>query len=115
SARYVQEYLSNFLNETPMPGIEYENTFYKKNLSAITLAEVNALSPKRMNGSSRVITISSQLKETTSALPAEADVRAIIEKVSGEQLAAYDDKTSNKPLLSSKPVPGKITAENKIP
>lgn len=114
SSKYVQEYLRNYLHEEPYPGIEYENELYKKYLPTITLGEVNALSPKRMDGSSRVVTISYQIKDSMAKAPEESAIRSIIETVSKKNLAAYDDKTSNKPLLAAKPKPGKITGEKNI-
>ena len=113
SSKYVQEYLRNYLNQEPYPGIEYENELYKKYLSTITLDEINALSAKRMNGASRVVTISYQINDSTKA-PEESAIRAIIEAQSNNKLAAYDDKTSNKPLLSYKPKAGKVISEKKI-
>jgi len=109
SSNYIQEYLRNYLSDEPYPGIEYEYNLYKKYVPDITLDEVNALSAKRMNGGSRVIAVSYQIKASTTVAPKESDLRAIIETASKNTLAAYDDKTSNKPLLAEKPNPGKVT------
>ena len=64
SVKYVGAYVQNFLEgRAHIRAIEYENDLYKKYLSGITLAEVNALSAKRMDGKSRVVTVSSQMKD----------------------------------------------------
>jgi zinc protease len=111
SSKYIQEYLRNYLQGEPYPGIEYESDLYKKYVPGITLDEVNALSAKRMNGGSRVIAVSYQIKDSTTASPKESDLRAFIETASKNNLAAYNDKVSDKPLLAQKPKPGKITSE----
>ncbi len=115
SGNYVQEYLRNYLHDEPYPGIEYENNLYKKYLSGISLDEVNALSAKRMDAGSRVVTVSYQIKDETTKAPSESDIRAIIQNASKASLIAYNDKTSNKPLLAEKPKAGKITSESTIP
>jgi zinc protease len=67
-----------------------------------------------MDGASRVITVSAQIKDSSSKLPSEGDIRAIVDKVSTGNLAAYDDKISSKPLISQKPVQGKIIGETTV-
>ena len=114
SSKYVQEYLRSYLQDEPYPGIEYENELFKKFLPTITLAEVNALSSKRMNSGSRVVTISYQIKDSTTTAPSETAIRSIFDNEMKSKLTAYDDKTSDKPLLAKKPKPGKITAEKKM-
>ncbi|MFI5263603.1 MAG: M16 family metallopeptidase [Candidatus Kapaibacterium sp.] len=113
SSRFVSEYLRNFLQNEPYPGIEYEYEMVHKLLPNIMLSEINALSPKRFETKSRVVTISYQVKDTVKP-PTEAEVQGILEREATVKLAPYDDKTSNQPLLAAKPKPGKITSEKNI-
>jgi zinc protease len=114
SSNYIQEYLRNYLSEEPYPGIEYEFGLYKKFVPGITIDEVNALTTKRMNSGSRVIAIGYQIKDSSTVAPTEKEILGIVDAASKHTLTAYNDKVSNKPLLSQMPTPGKVTAEESI-
>ncbi|MEI8134068.1 MAG: insulinase family protein [bacterium] len=113
SGNYVGEYLRNFLNSEPFPGLEYEFKLYNKFVPTISLSEVNALSTKRMDAGSRVITISYSEKEGAAKPPTEDQIRKLFEEASQSHQVAYDDKVSDKPLLAKIPTPGKIVSEKK--
>ena len=109
----IEEYLRNFLIDEPIPGIEVELQLYKQFLPGITLDEVNKLSKERITSGNRVITVSAPEKESVK-VPTEAEVLALINKVSSEKLDPYIDKVSSEPLVSNLPLTGKVIEEKKI-
>lgn len=48
SADHADEYLRNFLNNEPIPGIDNEYAYYKKFMDGITLQEVNDYAAKNI-------------------------------------------------------------------
>ncbi len=112
NTNFVDEYVRNFLQKEPAPGIDYEYELYKQYVPSITLEEVNALSPTLMENASPVIAFEGpESKDFTP--PTKDQLMGILNKVKGEHFAAYDDKTTNAPLLAAAPKPGKIIDEKK--
>jgi zinc protease len=113
SRQFVDEYIRNFLNNEPIPGIEVELGLYKQFLPGITLQEVNKQTQERMTEGNRVITVSVPQKDSVK-VPTEAEVLSIMNKVSTEQLDPYIDKVNTEPLISDLPAPGKVVEEKKF-
>lgn len=53
----VDEYVRNFLEHEPIPGIVWEYEHTKKSLPAVTLAQTNEVIKKLVKDDSRVIVI----------------------------------------------------------
>jgi zinc protease len=113
SRRHADEYVRNFLQGEPIPGIEGEFALTKQFLPGITLEEVNQVSRTRMANSSRVVTLSLPDKEGVK-VPTESDVLAVFDKASTRKTEAYVDNVSTKPLLANFPKAGKIVHEKTI-
>ncbi len=113
SGNFVQEYLQHFLKGEASPGIEYEFNFYKKNIDAVRVEEVNALAKKYLTETNRDVLIMAPEKEAAK-LPKEATVNAWIKAVQNQKITPYIDDVSDKPLIATKPGAGKIISEKKI-
>ena len=113
SRNYADEYIRNFLQQEPIPGIEVEYNIAKQFLPGITLEEVNKLADVKMVQGNRVVTISAPEKEGLK-MPTEADVMAVVSAAGTKKLTAYVDKVSNKPLIAAPPKPDKVVSERKI-
>lgn len=114
SERFVNEYLQNFLTGEASPGIAYEYDFYKNNIEGISLAEINGIAKKYITDLNRDVIIMGPEKDKDS-LPNEATVNTWIKAVTSDDITAYVDQVSDKPLLAAKPAPGKVTSEKKVP
>lgn len=112
SSRLAAEYIRNFLNDEPIPGIEYEYSLQKSLLPGITLDEINDLGNKWMN-KNEVILISAPEKEGLK-IPTEDELEKVINNVNNSKITAYVDKVSNEPFFEKAPMPSKITEENYI-
>ncbi len=103
----ADEFVRNFLQDEPIPGITYENALVQRFLPEITLAEVNALARDWMPDRNRVVAVSAP-KKAGVTVPDEAALAAVIKSASGDTLTAYVDTVSAKPLLDPLPTPGKV-------
>ncbi len=109
---YVSEYIRNFLEDEPTPGIEYEFELYKRFIPEITLEEVNQVGRDWITDKNRVIMVNAPEKEGLT-IPTEADLAAVIESIETMEIAPYEDTVSEKPLMGEIPQPGEIT-ETKV-
>ena len=107
SGPLADEFVRNFIQAEPIPGIVYEYGLNQRFLPEITLAEVNALAKDWMPDRNRLVAITAPEKDRPS-LPTEARMAAVITAASGAPLTAYVDTTSTQPLLPRLPAPGAI-------
>ena len=107
SARLVMEYVRNFLNQEPIPGIEWEYEFHKKYLPSVTLDQVNNILKNYIKDDSRVIVVTGPKKENA-VLPTDAQLLAIVDDVKNAQLKPYEDKAAIKTLVEPFKSNGKI-------
>ncbi len=112
SENYVEEYIGNFLEHEPIPGIQWEHAFANKYVEGIGLDEVNALSEKWIRKDNRVVVITAPDKEGVE-LPTEDEVRAMLNKIRIMKVDPYDDGEIGESLMTRMPEPGKIVSEKK--
>jgi zinc protease len=110
SASLADEYVRNFIQQEPIPGIAYEYGLVRRFLPEITLAEINGLAHDWVPDRNRVVAVSAP-KKAGVAVPDETALAAVIKNAGtgGGALTAYVDTVSAKPLLDVPPKPGKIT------
>jgi zinc protease len=107
SSSYAAEYIRNFTEHEPIPGIEYENALYKRFIPEITLAEINALAATWSADRNRVVEANGP--EKPGAVPSETQLAAVMTGAASKNLTPYSDTGADKPLLASAPAPGRIT------
>jgi zinc protease len=107
SEALADEYIRNFLQKEPIPGISYEYALHQRFVPEITLREVNALAKDWMPDRSRVVMVSGPQKPGL-VMPTEAKLSAAIKAGSSAQIAAYVDTVSTLPLLDAVPSPGRV-------
>jgi zinc protease len=107
SATLADEYVRNFMQQEPIPGIGYELALVKRFLPTLTLAEVNTIAKTWMPDRNRVVAVSAPQKAGV-VIPDAAKLSAIITGGSGTGLTAYVDTVTSRPLLEKPPTPGRI-------
>lgn len=114
SARIVGQYVSNYLNKQPIPGIEWQFETTKDLLKGITIKEVSELITYFIHDDNRVITLTGPEKEGLTQAT-EAQVLALIKEVENAEITAYEDEEIRNSLIEKMPAPGTIvsTTENK--
>ena len=104
----ADEYIRNFMQQEPIPGIAYENGLVQRFMPEITLADVNSLARDWVPDRNRVVVVSAPQK-TGVAVPDEAKLAAVIKSTGGANLTAYVDAVSSRPLLENVPKAGSVT------
>ena len=115
SGRYVNEYIQNFLDKDPYPGIENEYKYAKEMLPAITLEEVSQeaakwIAPDKTKEYFALVTAPSKSDQE---LPTDATLLKTVETAFQQKVSAHEEKKVVEKLLKQDPVPGKIVSEDK--
>lgn len=104
----VDEYVRNFLEQEPIPGIAWEYEDTKKFLPTVTLAQTNAVIKNMVKDDSRVIVITGPKKDNVT-MPTEAMVLKTFDNVKMADLKPYQEKETVKNLVKPFKSEGKIT------
>ena len=110
SSGYADEYVRSFLEGEPIPGIETEYDLAKRFVPGIQLSEVNRLAREWISDRSRVVLASAPEKEGLS-VATEGELRAVLDRARGRDVAAYADSVGTGALVATPPTPGKVVAE----
>ena len=111
SANLADEYRRHVLSGESVPGIDAEFRLLQRVLPAISLEDVNALVPVLMTQANQVVMISGP-GNTDQPMPDRTDVESVMERVSGMELAPYDDGNQDAPLLAELPESGSVIEED---
>jgi zinc protease len=110
SNSYVEEYISNFLEGDPIPGITYEYELFKAYLPGIGLDEVNTLARHWLAPDNRVVLVGVPDKAGLTK-PTEEELARVFVDLQNIQYNPYEDTSKNEPLLAALPEAGKIVKE----
>ena len=113
SGPLADEFIRNFVQAEPIPGIVYEFGLNQRFLPEITLAEINSLAGDWMPDRNRFVSIVAP-ESDRSSLPDEAMLAAVIDTVDEAALTAYIDTVTTQPLLARPPTAGTIAATSTI-
>jgi len=113
SGQFAQEYVRNFTEQEPIPGIAYEYMLYQKYVSHITLTDVNTFAQDWLTPRSVVITASGPEKEGVS-MPSADTLKAIFSSVTKSEISAYQETTVQGKLLDIIPEAGTIVSKSVI-
>lgn len=107
---YVREYVQNFLNGEPIPGIEAEYAMMNQLAPNIPLQAMNMVMQQLVPDSNQVVIIASPAKEGLK-YPTKEEVINLLKGMKDLDLQAYVDKVSDEPLMKEAPKGGKIISE----
>lgn len=115
SGRIVDEYIRNFLEKEPYPGIENEYQYYQKMLPTITLEEVSKEANKWMSpdATKNYFTLITGPENGDKKLPTDAQLLSSVEAAFKQKVTANEEKKIAEKLLETEPTPGKIVSEEK--
>jgi zinc protease len=105
SSRLVWEYVNNYLEKEPIPGIEWEYNFAKANLDKITLKDFDKIRNKIDIGDKY---FSYATTKTAAAIPTNAEYKKWIDDALKSNITPYAEKQIASKLLTKEPVAGKI-------
>lgn len=105
SKSYVEEYIRNFLEAEPIPGIVNEYQYFKTMLPVITVADLNAL-PKAWMANDATFTLITAPENKDLKLPSDGELQRMTEKGLSQKVEAMQETAAASALLSSLPARG---------
>lgn len=114
SSAFASEYVRHFLEDEPIPGIEFEFQAVKSLLPTITLEEVNRVARGWMADRNRVVLVNSPEKEDL-PIPSEADLASLFARVETSDVHPYEDTATDEPLLPAAPTPSPVIDTSGVP
>ena len=112
SSRIVGQYVSNYLKQTPIPGIEWNYETTKRLIDDVSIKEVSELISAFIHDDNRVITLTGPEKEGLTQVT-EAQVLALIKEVENAKITPYEDEEVRASLIEKLPAPGAIVSTSK--
>jgi zinc protease len=106
SADLAAEFIRNFMQKEPIPGITYEYGLVQRFVPEITLEEVNKVA-KDWTGGSRVVLVNAPEKPGLT-VPDETKLAAVIKAAKEREVTEHVDVATDRPLLEEVPEPGTI-------
>ena len=104
---YVKEYVRHFIDNEPIPGVEYEYNIMSQIVPNIPVEAINMAIKQLIGDDNIVLSVFCPEKEGMK-YPTKEELKATIDKVKATELKPYVDKVSNEPLMKEKPQGGKI-------
>lgn len=117
SAAIADEYIRNFLEKEPIPGIANEYEYYKRFIDGITLQEVNDYAAKTIpTPAAHKLVILTGPEKADFKLPTSDELLALTNAAGSVTVTPYEEKAIATSLMETLPVAGKITreTENKL-
>jgi zinc protease len=114
SGSYAEEYVANFLQGEPAPGIEYEYRLAQLLIPAITAAEVGEIS-KALFDDKALVVIATAPEKSRLTPPTEAQLRDAMSRADAVAPTPWNDATTGRALMESLPDPGTIKDRREIP
>ncbi len=114
SSSFVGEYVNNFLEQEPIPGIGWEYHAVQRLLPTITLAEVNALASRWITDSNRVVIVEAPNKPGVE-VPTTARLLAVMDSAAQVPVTPYTETLSSAPLVPPIRTVGHVVSERTIP
>lgn len=100
SRDFAREYVSNFLSNEPMPGIEYEYNIAKKFIPGISLEEVNAFSKKWITDGTNALVIVTAPEEPSTKMPSDESIVKVLRSMKTLKVDPYVDNVDDSPLIA---------------
>ena len=107
---YVREYVRNFLDAEPIPGIETEYAMMNQLAPNLPVQTINMPIQQLVPDSNQVVIIAGPEKEGLK-YPQKEEVIALLKGMKSLDLQPYVDKVSDEPLMKEAPKGGKIVSE----
>ena len=115
SANIVQEYVRNFLEAEPIPGIENEYKYHKEFLEGITLDEVNDYSSRTIPPvTENKLVVLTGPDKAEFKIPSNEELLAIADDAAKLEVVAYEESAVAAALMEKLPEPGKVTSEKRF-
>lgn len=110
SGRIVNQYVSHFLQESPITGIEWSYSYAQSELPTIALSEVNGLIANFLHDDNRLVILTGPKKEGLTKVT-EKEVIDLLDSVKQSDIKDYEDKAARDEMMSVKPAKGSVISQ----
>jgi len=110
SSLYVNEYVNNFVDGNPIPGIEAEYQLISAVAPQIPLEKINEALKQLVTPDNRIFLVLTPENDKFHT-PTEAELVELVAKVDAEDIEPYKEEVKSEPLIPNLPAPGKIVSE----
>lgn len=113
SDKLIDEYVDNFMEHEPIPGIENEYKYYKEMVPGITIDEVNTEAKKWLNKeyNKNYFALLTGPEGKEMKLPTDMELKEMVNAAFNQTVAANAEKVVAENLLDKQPTPGKIVSQ----
>lgn len=111
SGNYADEYIQNFLEQEPIPGIENEYRYHQQFLGSISLAEVNQFAATHIPASENKLVILNGPDKSEFAMPTGDQLLTFVANAEKLPVTAYEEKAIASGLMDKAPTGGSIASE----
>jgi zinc protease len=111
SYNYADEYIRNFIDFEPIPGIANELQYFRMFSESITTAEINAFAAATIPAQQHKLVILSGPEQASFPIPTGDELLKLAEAAEKQDIKAYEEKVLATALMAKAPAPGKITNE----
>lgn len=112
NSSYVNEYVRNYLDFSPAPGIEWEYAKMKELLPQISLEVINRMAEKLVTDRNQVVSMTGPKKESVK-FPSEENVRSQLALIKTKEIQPYKEKEIDQNLIADKLKAQKVKKEEK--
>ena len=99
NGEYVEIYLSNFRENTPMPDAKTEWQLDSMIIKNLNVDVINQLASKLITPTNQIVIVNAPEREGL-VNPTEAEILSIIQKVAGAEIEPYKDNVVKEPLIA---------------
>lgn len=99
NGEYVEIYLNNFRENTPMPDAKTEWQLDSMIIKNLNVDVINQLASKLITPTNQVVIVNAPEREGL-VNPTEAEILSIIQKVAGAEIEPYKDNVVKEPLIA---------------
>jgi zinc protease len=114
SSRLIAQYVSNFLDDTPMPSIEQRLQLAREILPGISIDDTDAVLDTILVEGSRVVIAEAPEKEGLET-PTTQELAWVIAEAESTPVTPWVDQVAGRSLLESEPTPGHVQERHEIP
>jgi zinc protease len=113
SNRIVGAYIQNFIDESPIPGIEWSYNYAQTELPNIKLEEVNGLISDFLHDDNRLVVLTGPKKEGLKKV-SEEEVVALLDDIKNADIADYVDEEVRSDMMAVKPAKGSVVEKETL-
>ena len=112
--QFVNQYVQNFLNNEPIPSIDYTYTTMKQIVPMLPLEAVNGLMKELVATTDTNLVVLNMNNEKEGVVyPTAEGIQKAVNDARTAQIEAYVDNVKDEPLMAALPKAGKIVKETK--